>query len=612
VLRLVAAAAFACAGFAAAFALAPWLWLAVVANMAIGTTLAIIGPGIFAGLSLAIPPRARSMGFSLGALWVIPGLVVLPAIGLLSDGIGIQAGMLVLLPVFVVGGLIVASGADQLPADIQQVRTQAVARSEHLYERRQGRAELLLCRGLDVGYGDVQVLFGVDLEVVEGEIVALLGTNGAAKSTLLQAICGVVEADKGAVVFDGRDITHTPPEEIARLGVTLMPGGQGVFPSLTVQENLRMAGWLHRERSEGVDQVLDRFPVLAQRLDEPAANLSGGQQQMLALGMAFVARPRLLLIDELSLGLAPAVVEQLLPMLRTIRDPALRRRTRRFGIVHLSGGHEVDDLAPLEVALADRGVTLARAVAYASPVDLQRDAPAVVARLREAGVTSVLFAGDPIAPAALTRAATEQGWFPEWVVIGAGYTDSTLFARTYGQRQWAHAFGVTFLPARVDPASEGGEGATDLYRWFHGHAPPAASAGLTVLDLELLYGAVQGAGPELTPRTFQQALFGGPPTPAGDVTFPVLSWGDHGLWPSTDHGGIDDATLVWWNPRARGPDEAGDHGTGMYEYVDGGRRYLPGEWPTAPLPLFAAEGAVAIYDRPPPVAAVAERRGTPQ
>jgi hypothetical protein len=299
-------------------------------------------------------------------------------------------------------------------------------------------------------------------------------------------------------------------------------------------------------------------------------------------------------------------------------DPALRRRTRRFGIVHLSGGHEADDLVPLEAALADQGVTLDRAVAYASPVDLQRDAPAVVARLREAGVTSVLFAGDPIAPAALTRAATEQGWFPEWVVVGAGYTDSTLFARTYDQRQWAHAFGVTFLPARVDPASDGGasedgdDGGTDLYRWFHGHAPPAASAGLTVLDLELLYGALQGVGPGLTPRSFQQALFGGPPTPAGDVTFPVLSWGDHGFWPSTDHGGIDDATLVWWNPRARGPDEAGNQGTGMYEYIDGGRRYLPGEWPTAPLPLFEAEGAVALYDRPPPVAAVAGSRGRPR
>jgi branched-chain amino acid transport system ATP-binding protein len=169
----------------------------------------------------------------------------------------------------------------------------------------------------------VQVLFDVDIEIDEGEIIALLGTNGAGKSTLLKAICGVVEADKGAVIFDGRDITHTPPEEIATLGVTQVPGGQGVFPSLTVRENLRIAGWLQRrdpERAARVDEVLDRFPVLGQRLGEPAANLSGGQQQMLALGMAFLARPRLLLIDELSLGLAPVVVEQLLPMLRAIRD----------------------------------------------------------------------------------------------------------------------------------------------------------------------------------------------------------------------------------------------------------------------------------------------------
>jgi branched-chain amino acid transport system ATP-binding protein len=323
VLRMVAGASFACAGFATVFALAPWLWLAVAANMAIGATLAVIGPGIFSGLSLAIPPRARSMGFSLGAIWVIPGLIVLPTIGLVSDGIGIRAGMLVMLPVFVIGGLVISSGAGQLQADILQVWTMAAAQSEYVYERRHGRIKLLLCRKLNVFYGNVQVLFDVDIEIDEGEIIALLGTNGAGKSTLLKAICGVVEADKGAVIFDGRDITHTPPEEIAMFGVTQMPGGQGVFPSLTVRENLRIAGWLQRrdpERAARVDQVLDRFPVLGQRLGEPAANLSGGQQQMLALGMAFLAQPRLLLIDELSLGLAPVVVEQLLPMLRAIRD----------------------------------------------------------------------------------------------------------------------------------------------------------------------------------------------------------------------------------------------------------------------------------------------------
>ena len=147
----------------------------------------------------------------------------------------------------------------------------AAARSEVLYERRQGRVKLLLVRGLKVYYGNVQVLFDVDFEIDEGEIVALLGTNGAGKSTLLKAICGVVEADKGAVIFDGRDITHCPPNEIAAFGITQVPGGQGVFPSLTVRENLRVAGWLDGARpaaGQGAAsaEVLELFPVLRSRL----------------------------------------------------------------------------------------------------------------------------------------------------------------------------------------------------------------------------------------------------------------------------------------------------------------------------------------------------------
>ncbi len=264
------------------------------------------------------------MGFSLGAIWVIPGLIVLPIVGAVSDSIGIRLGMLIMTPVFVAGGLVLAGSRRALNADILQVWTMAAARSEVLNERRHGRVKLLLCRGLRVFYGNVQVLFDVDFEIDEGEIVALLGTNGAGKSTLLKAICGVVEADQGAVIFDGRDITHAPPNEIAALGVSLVPGDHRVFPSLTVRENLRVAGWLERKNSGDaaarVAQVLDQFPVLAARLDEPAGNLSGGQQQMLALGMSFLARPRLLLIDELSLGLAPVMVEQLLPMIAAIRD----------------------------------------------------------------------------------------------------------------------------------------------------------------------------------------------------------------------------------------------------------------------------------------------------
>ena len=136
----------------------------------------------------------------------------------------------------------------------------------------------------------------------------------------MKTISGVVEADRGAVIFDGRDITHAPPHEIAAFGIVQMPGGAGVFGSLTVAENLELAGWTQRRDVDSVRaaraEVLDIFPVLAQRLDQPAANLSGGQQQMLALGMSFVMRPRVLLIDELSLGLAPVVVGQMLPIVK--------------------------------------------------------------------------------------------------------------------------------------------------------------------------------------------------------------------------------------------------------------------------------------------------------
>ena len=324
IMRFLAIAAFVCGGLAAVFALAPWLWLTIVANMAIAASLAIVGPGVFAALSLGIPPRTRSMGFSMGAIWVIPGLLVLPIVGAVSDSVGIRPGMLIMTPVFVIGGVILAGSGRVLNQDILQVWTMAAARSEVFHERRLGRVKLVLCRGLQVFYGNVQVLFDVDFEVDEGEIVALLGTNGAGKSTLLKAICGVVEADKGAVIFDGRDITHAPPNEIAALGIGLLPGGQRVFPSLTVEENLRAAGWLLRNSADElgarVAQVLDQFPILRTRLMEPASNLSGGEQQMLALGMAFLGRPRLLLIDELSLGLAPTVVAELLPMISRIRD----------------------------------------------------------------------------------------------------------------------------------------------------------------------------------------------------------------------------------------------------------------------------------------------------
>ena len=181
---------------------------------------------------------------------------------------------------------------------------------------------LLSCRGVDMSYGPVQILFGVDFDVVEGEMVALLGTNGAGKSTLLKGICGLVRPTAGTVTFKGEDITKKPADATAHLGISLMPGGKGVFPTLSVDENLRLATWLisdeHDRITEARREVLDLFPVLDQRRSQMAGDLSGGEQQMLALGMALMTRPELVMIDELSLGLAPTIVAQLLDVVREI------------------------------------------------------------------------------------------------------------------------------------------------------------------------------------------------------------------------------------------------------------------------------------------------------
>ena len=195
-------------------------------------------------------------------------------------------------------------------------------RREPLRAYREHREPLLRCEGVDMAYGPVQILFGVDFEVAPGEIVALLGTNGAGKSTLLKGICGLVPPKRGKVVFAGEDVTRLTADVTTRKGISLMPGGKGVFPTLSVAENLRLASWLIRDDRERVErakhEVFELFPILAQRQDQMAGNLSGGEQQMLALGGALMTRPQLLMIDELSLGLAPTVVGQLLEVVREI------------------------------------------------------------------------------------------------------------------------------------------------------------------------------------------------------------------------------------------------------------------------------------------------------
>jgi ABC-type branched-subunit amino acid transport system ATPase component/predicted MFS family arabinose efflux permease len=299
------------------------LGMALALNFVGEMAFAVIYAGLFTIASAVIPPRLRGLGLSTISYWSIPGFFVFPIIGSLADRYGIRAGIALLPPLLMMGAAIFISAAQFVEFDIRSATAAAMAQEMWRRAKREGRAKMLLIRNLDVHYDKVQVLFDLSLDVQQGELLAVLGTNGAGKSTLLRAISGVQPATGGAIVFDGRDITHVPPHENARYGVVHVPGGRGVFPSLTVGENLLLSGWLYgqeQKHRDELEQVFRYFPVLRARLDQQAATLSGGEQQMLVLAQAFLSRPRLLMIDELTLGLGPAVVEQLLGIVRAIHE----------------------------------------------------------------------------------------------------------------------------------------------------------------------------------------------------------------------------------------------------------------------------------------------------
>jgi branched-chain amino acid transport system ATP-binding protein len=179
-------------------------------------------------------------------------------------------------------------------------------------------APLLELRAIDAFYGDFQALFGVSLRVRAGEVVAVIGANGAGKSTLLKSIAGLMHPRRGDMLFDGEPIEAAPAFEVVARGIALVPEGRRLFPSLTVEENLLIGGQSRRAGPWTLDRVYDLFPVLAERRRLPAPSLSGGQQQMCALGRALMSNPRLLLCDEISLGLAPIIVRDIYARLPAI------------------------------------------------------------------------------------------------------------------------------------------------------------------------------------------------------------------------------------------------------------------------------------------------------
>jgi len=291
-------------------------------------------PPSYAVQSVVSPARVRTLSFGYGALFLAAGVIGiwLFAVGIFEPKWNLsnrgfkdyRLALGALLPWWVIAGITLATAKKLVPADAAKaLRTLGAAVDLRKNMDAAGDRALLLCSAVDVAYDKVQVLFNVDFEVREGEIVALLGTNGAGKSTLLKAISGLVDPAGGAIFFDGRDVSHLDAVGSTALGIIQMPGGRSIFPTLTVGECLRLAGWMYKRRdtdyvAEATAQALEYFPILRTRNDALAGNLSGGEQQMLGLAMAFIAKPRMLMIDELSLGLAPTIVGQLTDIVRAI------------------------------------------------------------------------------------------------------------------------------------------------------------------------------------------------------------------------------------------------------------------------------------------------------
>lgn len=207
---------------------------------------------------------------------------------------------------------------------------------------------MLTVENIRVAYGPIEVLRGVDLEVPQGAIVALIGANGAGKTTLLNTICGLLTPVAGAIRFDSRDIAGLRPDQVIRLGIAQVPEGRKVFRNLTVYECLLMGGLVRRDKKavqEDIEAVYDMFPRLAERRRQYAGTLSGGEQEMLAFGRAMVARPRLLLLDEPSMGLAPRLVQEVARLIEGFREKGLT--------VLL-----VEQNAELALSIADHGYVL--------------------------------------------------------------------------------------------------------------------------------------------------------------------------------------------------------------------------------------------------------------
>jgi len=326
ILTLSGLALGAAVAFIASGAIMPTFWLVCVMFSVGQALVAVLAPALTAGLLSIMDARYRPHAAAVTGMFAASGSIVgVVFLSGIDKRFGIGGAIFSLIVPGVIAGLVVASAGRLINKDLDRMIDDVLESEDiRVIRERGGHLPMLSAKGVDFSYGQLQVLFDVDFTVDDGEMVALLGTNGAGKSTLLKVISGIGLPSKGSVRFRGEDITYLDAERRVPLGITQVPGGRAVFGTMDVVENLRTFGYSVRRDRKRVEQsielCLEAFPRLRERRTSLASTLSGGEQQMLGLSKALILQPRVLLIDELSLGLAPVIVGQLLEMVRRINE----------------------------------------------------------------------------------------------------------------------------------------------------------------------------------------------------------------------------------------------------------------------------------------------------
>ena len=298
--------------------------------------------------------------------------------------------------------------------------------------------------------------------------------------------------------------------------------------------------------------------------------------------------------EQAGLMTAKFVTTQLAGKKAVYGGDDVKNKTRVFGVAHYDtvDGQQKQAFAALKSAFQKANVKIAADLPF--QLDLargQENARTIIAKLKDAGVTTVVYTGDPLTPGDLTKEATAQNYFPEWVIGSNVLVDIALFGRTYDQKQWTHAFGLALTQARVN---QDANPAYNVYKWFNGVKPPNNTYGVILADMAQTMNGINNAGPDLTPDTFRAAVYNAP-VQGGTPLAPRTSRGKHGLWPGIDVGGSDDTGLIWWNPNAHGEDEIGQVGDGLYEYVQMGKRWTLDDIPATDPGFFNPANSVTIF-----------------